>query len=185
MPALLLEGSRCRVRPWRRSDEASLVEHANNINVARHLRDRFPHPYTARDAVAFLKYAASSDDPSNLAIEVSGAAVGGIGYVPGHDIERFSAEIGYWLGQSCWGRGITTEALELVTQHAFTSMNFLRLFALPFADNEASIRVLEKAGYAREGLLRCSSVKYGQPRDQFIYARINQDWTADRSAVLR
>lgn len=180
MPTLVLEGARCRVRPWRRDDALSLVEHANNINVARQLRDRFPHPYTEKDASAFLKYAAASDDPSNLAIDVAGSAVGGIGYVPGHDIERYSAEIGYWLGQSCWGRGIVTEALQLVTEHAFTTLNFLRLFALPFADNQGSIRVLEKAGYAREGVLRCSSVKYGRPRDQLMYARINPAWLEPR-----
>lgn len=174
---LLLEGTRCRVRHWRKWDAASLVEHANNPNIARNLRDRFPHPYTAGDARAFLRQAAAAADPSNLAIEVEGVAVGGIGYVSGQDIERFSAEIGYWLGEALWGRGIATEALQLVTAHAFMEMNFLRVFALPFADNPASVRVLEKAGYAREGLLRSSSVKSGVPKDQVMYARINPAWS--------
>jgi len=172
-----LQGECCSVRPWTDADVASLVEHADNINVARHLRDRFPHPYTKQNARDFLKYAASSPDPSNLAIEVDGRAVGAIGYVAGADVERFSAEIGYWLGEAFWGRGIGTEALRLVTEHAFRDRHFLRLFALPFADNAASARVLEKAGYTRECLLRSSCVKYGQPRDQWLYARINRDWT--------
>ena len=174
--SISLQGERCRIRPWTHDDAASLVEHANDVDVARHLRDRFPHPYTARDARDFLNHAADAEDPSNLAIEVGGRAVGAVGYVPGTDIERFSAEIGYWLGRAFWGRGIATEALGLVTQHAFRDRNFLRLFALPFADNTPSIRVLEKAGYLREGLLRSSSVKNGQPRDQVLYARINPDW---------
>jgi ribosomal-protein-alanine N-acetyltransferase len=170
-----LEGTRCVVRPWAMDDAAALVRHANNLNVAKQLRDRFPHPYTRSDAREFLKYATASSDPSNLAIEVDGEAAGAIGYVPGADVERFSAEIGYWLGEAHWGRGIVTEALRLVTEAIF-ERNMLRLFALPFADNAASVRVLEKAGYTREGLLRSSSVKFGSPRDQFIYARVNARW---------
>jgi RimJ/RimL family protein N-acetyltransferase len=174
---LTLEGIRCTVRPWRKSDAESLIVHADNINVAKYLRDRFPHPYTKQDARAFLKHAVAADDPTNLAIEVDGAAVGAVGYVPGRDVERFSAEIGYWLGEALWGRGIASEAVALVTAHAFADMKILRMFALPFADNPASVRVLEKAGYTREGLLRSSCVKYGEPKDQLLYARINLTWT--------
>lgn len=173
---LLLAGVTCCVRAWKKSDSASLVRHANNINVAKNLRDAFPHPYTKADASTFLKRSLASDDPTNLAIDVGGEAVGAVGYVPGRDVERFSAEIGYWLGEEFWGRGITTEAVQLVTDHAFAQLNFLRLFALPFADNAASIRVLEKAGYAREAVLRSSSVKYGEVKDQMLYANINPAW---------
>lgn len=173
-----LVGARCIVRPWRASDAEALARHADNVNVARCLRDRFPHPYTRRDAHAFLQHAAAAADPSNLAIEVGGEAAGGVGFVPGTDVERFSAEIGYWLGESHWGHGIATEALALVTDYVFDGLNMLRLFALPFADNTGSIRVLEKAGYEREALLRASSVKYGIPRDQYLYAKINPAWRA-------
>jgi ribosomal-protein-alanine N-acetyltransferase len=172
----MLRGLRCSVRPWRLADADSLVRHANNLNVAKQLRDRFPHPYNRANALTFLKFATQDQDPTNLAIEVHGEAVGGIGYVPGSDIERYSAEIGYWLGEAYWGRGIVTEALSLVTDDVFRRRNLLRLFALPFADNLASTRVLEKAGYIREGILRGSAVKFGKPRDQAIYARLNPDW---------
>jgi RimJ/RimL family protein N-acetyltransferase len=148
------------------------------LNVAKYLRDRFPHPYTEKDARIFLKHVTATGDSSNLAIDVGGEAVGAVGFVPGRDIERFSAEIGYWLGEDLWGRGIVTEALTLVTEHIFRRQNFLRLFALPFADNPASVRVLEKAGYTYEATLRASSVKYGAPRDQLLYARINEEWKA-------
>lgn len=171
-----LHGTRCLVRQWRLDDAEALVRHADNINVARQLRDRFPHPYTRANASIFLKAATSAAEPSNLAIEADGEAVGAIGYVPGIDVERYSAEIGYWLGEGYWGRGIVTEALLLVTEHVFATANLLRLFALPFADNVASTRVLEKAGYSREAILRSSSVKFGQPRDQALYARINDRW---------
>ncbi|MFL6279220.1 MAG: GNAT family N-acetyltransferase [Vicinamibacterales bacterium] len=171
-----LQGTRCTVRQWRLDDADSLVRQANNINVARQLRDRFPHPYTRANASGFLKAATSAPEPSNLAIEVDGQAIGAIGYVPGLDVERYSAEIGYWLGEDYWRRGIATEALVLLTAHVFDTLNMLRLFALPFADNAGSIRVLEKAGDVREAILRSSSVKYGQPRDQLLYARVNDTW---------
>jgi ribosomal-protein-alanine N-acetyltransferase len=173
---VLLAGQRCTLRRWRFGDLASLVKHANNLNVARHLRDRFPHPYTREDAQAFLKSATVADPQTNFAIEVGGIAAGGLGYVPGNDVERYSAEVGYWLGEDCWGRGIVTEALGLFTEYAFTELGLLRLFALPFADNIASIRVLEKAGYGSEGVLRSSCVKYGKPRDQMLYAKVNERW---------
>jgi ribosomal-protein-alanine N-acetyltransferase len=171
-----LTGARCTVRPWRLEDADAVVRHANNINVARQLRDRFPHPYTRANALAFLKAAVSGTDRSNLAIEVNGEAAGAIGYVRGTDVERYSAEIGYWLGEAYWRQGIVTEALTLVTHHVFSVVNLLRLFALPFADNAGSIRVLEKAGYTCEAILQSSSVKFGKPRDQALYVRINPAW---------
>ena len=157
-------------------DLEALVQHADNINIARQLRDRFPHPYTRSNAIAFLKHATTTDPVSSLAIEVGGQAVGGIGYVAGSDVERYTAEVGYWLSEKYWGRGIVTEALVLVTKYVFDERNILRLFAVPFADNIGSTRVLEKAGYVCEGIMRSSSVKYGQPRDQAMYGRVNADW---------
>jgi RimJ/RimL family protein N-acetyltransferase len=171
-----LEGSRCAVRPWRASDADAIVRHADNVEVAKQLRDRFPHPYTRQNAADFLQFAASVHPPTNLAIEVAGEAVGGVGFVPGTDIERYSVEIGYWLGQSMWGRGIATEAVTLVSDYVFDALGMLRLFAVPFADNAASCRVLEKAGFTREAVMRASSVKFGESRDQALYARINPRW---------
>lgn len=171
-----LRGARCTVRPWRLGDADALIRHANNIKVAQQLRDRFPHPYSKANAQSFLKAATSAAEPSNLAIDVNGEAAGAIGYVAGTDVERYSAEIGYWLGEAYWNRGVATEALVLLTAHVFATANLLRLFALPFADNAGSIRVLEKAGYVREAVLRSSSVKYGIPRDQALYARVNPGW---------
>jgi RimJ/RimL family protein N-acetyltransferase len=113
-----------------------------------------------------------------FAMVVEGEAVGGIGFFPGADVERFSAEIGYWLAEPYWGRGITVEAIQLLTKYAFEQCHMLRLFALPFADNQQSLRVLEKAGFTREATLRSSSVKYGQVRDQALYALINDRWRA-------
>ena len=174
---MLLRGERCVVRRWRPRDAASVVRYANNFNVSCYLRDRFPYPYTLEHARAFLASAVGEEgDETKFAIEVDGEAVGGIGVIPGTDIERFSAEIGYWLGEPFWGRGIVSEALVLVTERTFDRLNLLRLFALAFAKNTASVRVLEKAGFEREGYLRSGAVKYGEVHDQIVYARINPRW---------
>src|SRR3954453_5049978 len=173
---LTLTAGACVLRAWWKSDAASLVQHANNRNVAQHLRDRFPHPYTRAHAVAFLSHAAGADVTTNFAIVVDDAAVGGIGYIRGSDVERFSAEVGYWLGEAYWGRGIMTEAGGRLTQHLWDEVKLLRAFALPLADNQGSIRIFEKAVPEREALLRASCVKYGQPGDQYLYARLNEAW---------
>jgi RimJ/RimL family protein N-acetyltransferase len=169
-------GERVTLRAWRPSDAASLARHANNQKVASQLRDRFPHPYTIADARQFIQSVAGARPTMLFAMIVDGEAVGGIGFFPGADVERFSAEIGYWLAEPYWGRGITVDAIRLLSAYAFETCNMLRLFALPFADNARSIRVLEKAGYTREALLRSSSVKYGKVRDQCLYALINSHW---------
>ncbi|GEN12928.1 Protein N-acetyltransferase, RimJ/RimL family [Myxococcus fulvus] len=162
----------CVLRPWRRGDEASLVHHANDREVWKNLRDRFPHPYTAQDAAGWVGYAGAVSPPRDFAIEVAGEAVGSMGMIPGTDIERHSAEVGYWLGRSLWGRGIVSAGLDAFCAWTFANTDLLRLFALPFADNAASCRVLEKAGFQREGVLRRSAVKDGVVHDQALYARL-------------
>ena len=160
----------CLLRAWRESDAVPVARHANDREVWLNLRDRFPHPYRAADAVAYIESVASQTPPRSFVIVVAGEPAGGISLHPGKDIERCSAEIGYWLGRTYWCRGVMTAAVRAVTAHAFASLDLLRVFALPFTDNAASVRVLEKAGYVREGLLRSSAIKAGQVRDQYLYA---------------
>lgn len=169
---------RCVVRDWRDDDLASLVRHANNRRIWLTLRDRFPHPYTDAHGREFLAAIRGQRPATVWAIEAGGEAAGGIGIVRGSDVERVSAEIGYWLGEDYWGRGITTEAVRAVTREAFRQFDLLRVFALPFADNLASIRVLEKAGYVVEGHLRQSAIKNGVVRDQTLYAAYKSRWPA-------
>lgn len=162
--------STCTVRSWAEADAASLQRHANNRAVSLQLRDRFPFPYEMEQARAFLGWIATQPLPTVWAIEVGGEAVGGIGIELHTDVERVSAEIGYWLGEDLWGRGIATEALIAVTAEAFRRFDLTRLYAVPFADHAASVRVLEKAGYVREGRLRHSAIKDGRIRDQWLFA---------------
>ena len=172
------------LRRWRAEGHRSLVRHANNINVSRYLRDRFPYPYTRKDArgVSRRRHRRGSGR-TKLAIDVDGEAVGGIGVIVGSDVERFSAEVGYWLGEPFWGRGIVTEALMLFSEHVFERLNLLRLFALALAENVGSARVLEKAGYQQEGVMRSAAVKFGKPHDQLLFARINPHWRSTESAL--
>ena len=161
----------CTLRPWRDGDQESLVRQANNPNVALHLRDRFPQPYALADAIAWIAHATGQSPPLNLAMDVGGQAIGGIGIIPGSDIHRVCAEIGYWLGEEYWGRGIATAALRGMTCYAFTELAILnRLFATVDGHHAASIRVLQKAGYRCEGKLLGSAIKSGAIVDQYLYA---------------
>jgi ribosomal-protein-alanine N-acetyltransferase len=148
----------CVVRSWRPSDAEPLARHANNRKIWINLRDAFPHPYTSRNARDFIRSVVQRAPETLFAITVQDEAVGGIGFVLHPDVERVSAEIGYWLAERFWGRGAIT-----------------RVYAVPFAWNAASCRVLEKAGYVLEARLRHSAIKDGQLIDQMQYAFIAAD----------
>lgn len=160
----------CEVRSWRESDAESLATHANNRSIWLNLRDAFPHPYTIDDARAFIAMARSMDPETFFAIAVSGKAAGAIGFHLRTDVERISAELGYWLAEPFWGRGITTDALRAVTGYAMQTHGLTRVYAVPYEWNAASCRVLEKAGYVLEARMRKSAIKDGRIVDQFLYA---------------
>ncbi|MBX5482799.1 MAG: GNAT family N-acetyltransferase [Myxococcaceae bacterium] len=169
----ILDAGLCRLRPYRHGDEAAIAHHANDLAIWRNMRDRFPHPYTLAEAESWIRLVAHLRPVTSFAIEVDGGLVGGIGIQLRTDIERCGAEVGYWLGRAYWNRGIATAALRTLTSHVFSTFGELeRLFALVFADNLASCRVLEKAGYTREALLRRNAIKEGRIRDQVLYARL-------------
>jgi len=170
--AIRMDCGVCVVRSWRVEDAPSLAIYANNREIWLNLRDQFPHPYGLADAEAYLRLVSERPNETSFAIEVAGQAVGGVSLRPGHDVERCSAEIGYWLGEPFWGRGIMTSAVRAVTEYAFDQLGLTRVFAVPFARNPASSRVLDKAGYEREGLMRRSAVKDGVILDQYLYAKV-------------
>ena len=164
----------CVVRSWREADARSIALYANDRRVWINLRDRFPHPYTLAHAHDFIDRALTSNPETNFAIAVDHEAVGGIGFTLNDDVERISAEIGYWLGEPFWGRGITTEALAAVTAYALREHRLLRVYAIPFDGNAASRRVLEKVGYTCEGRMRRSAIKDGRVIDQLLYAYVDE-----------
>lgn len=164
-----------RIRSFRAEDAASIARHANNPKIAAQVRDRFPHPYTLENAHEYLRNL--NRDPETafaIADAEHDQVIGGIALFPGTDIERVSSEIGYWLSEQYWGKGIATQAVIALTDFAFASFGFTRLFALPFAQNAASCRVLEKAGYTRDALLRRAVIKHGVIHDLALYSRIRE-----------
>ncbi len=165
----------CTVRSWEYSDVDTVPSYANNRKIWMNLRDAFPHPYTKQSARDWIRGVKQRSPETSFAIDVNEEAVGGIGFVLHGDVERVSAEIGYWLGEPFWGRGITSAALRAVTQYAMDTHGLTRVFAVPFAWNAASCRVLEKAGYELEGRLRKSAIKDGRLTDQLQYAFIAPD----------
>lgn len=161
-----------KIRPWQPGDELSLVENANNAQIWENLRDLFPYPYTLKDAQAWIRLTKKEKPRCNFAIEVDAKAVGGIGIALQQDVYRKSVEVGYWLGEKYWRRGIMTEAVQALTEYAFETFEICRVYAGIFEWNKASMRVLEKAGYECEGRLKKSVTKNGRTGDQFIYAII-------------
>ncbi len=164
----------CTIRSWSSGDEESLVRQANNYKIWRNVRDRFPHPYTMEDARAWIEYASIEEPKTNFAIVVDGAAVGGIGLVFQTDIYHRSAEIGYWLGEEFWGRGIMSEAVQGLAEWAFDNFDLSRIYAGVLEWNPASMRVLEKAGFQFEARLRKSVTKEGRTMDDFIYSVVRE-----------
>lgn len=172
---MILRAESCVLRPWTVSDLDSLVEHANNRKVWLQLRDRLPHPYTQADGNAWIALAMSEVPITNLAIECDGQAVGSIGLVLQNDIETGTAEVGYWLGEAYWGRGIVTKALCTFSYWAFHEFSLRRLFAGVMATNLASRRVLEKVGFQLEGVHRQHVIKAGVVKDQAYYGLLRNE----------
>ncbi|MBU0995056.1 MAG: GNAT family N-acetyltransferase [Proteobacteria bacterium] len=158
------------IRDWRIEDAPSIARYANNRKIWLNLRDGFPHPYSLKDAKDFISQAMAIKPASVFAIATKTEAIGSIGFFPGKDVHRFTAEIGYWLAEPFWGKGIVTEAVKRISSYAIHDMKLHRISAEPYATNKASARVLEKAGFTYEGILRASAFKDGEIIDQVIYS---------------
>ena len=171
-----IELSAARLRSWRLDDAASLVRHANNRRVSMNLRDAFPYPYNDADAAEWLERAVTRDPVTNFAIEVAGEAAGSVGLRLDTDIFSRTAEIGYWLGEAHWGKGIVTEAVRAISRYAFERFDLARIEAGVFERNPASMRVLEKNGFTLEGRLRQRVTKDGVTMDECLYALTREDW---------
>ena len=165
-----LRGTGFILRRWREGDEESLQKHANNPNITPFLMDRFPYPYTMQDAVSWITFMQLQQQLTNFAIIVNGEACGGIAITLMNDVNRKTAEIGYWLGEPFWNQGIITEAVKILTDYTFQNSDIIRLQAGVFSKNTPSMRVLEKAGYVKEGILRNAVIKNSEVMDKHLYA---------------
>ncbi|MBK7644673.1 MAG: GNAT family N-acetyltransferase [Planctomycetes bacterium] len=163
----------CTLRPWRLSDEQALAHHANNRKIWRNLRDAFPHPYDELDAVAWIAKHVGVEPVRFFAIDHEGELAGSIAIVQESDVHARSAEIGYFVAEPFWGRGIATQAVRGISAYAFDTIPELaRLHAAVFEWNRASMRVLEKAGFECEGVLRQSIWKDGALVNSMLYAKL-------------
>ena len=158
------------LRPWREEDIDRIPRHANNPGIARFLTDQFPHPYTRQDAKEFLHSVRQQSPLKVFAIDVAGEAVGSIGVFPQADIHRKNAEMGYWLSEAYWGKGIMTEAIRRMVDYGFRTFDITRIFARPFGTNKASQRVLEKAGFTLEARFEKALFKQDEFIDELVYA---------------
>lgn len=163
------------IRDWRMDDAASIARYANNQKIWNNLRDAFPHPYSKNDALAYISRSLQADPRVAFAIATEREAIGSIGLAPGKDVHRFTAELGYWLAEPFWGRGIMTEAVKAVSEYALETLGFCRVYAEPYAANPASAHVLEKSGFVLEGVMRASVFKDGRVLDQFLYAKVKSE----------
>ncbi|MFY2764275.1 GNAT family N-acetyltransferase [Arenimonas sp. MALMAid1274] len=163
-----------RIRDWVRSDRASLLRHADDARVARFLSARFPHPYRTTDADAWFDFLAGQPEPEGWAIEVDGQAVGGIGVRRGAGEFAHSGELGYWLGAAYWRRGIVSAAVRVLVPAVMARWDLARVGAYAATANIASIRVLEGAGFEREGVMQARSIRGGEVQDHVVFARIDR-----------
>jgi len=163
------------IRSFETADADDIAKYADNRKVSLGLRDLFPYPYTIKDARDWLGHAMSQDPECNFAIASPDEVVGGIGVGLFQGERRLSGEVGYWLGEPFWGRGIATRAVVAFTGYVFETYDLVRAYAEVFSSNPASMRVLEKAGYRREGHFHNAIIKDGKILDLSVYARLRSD----------
>lgn len=160
----------CRIRPWQASDKVDLVLNANNRKIWRNMTEMFPYPYTDVDADSWLMIANLHQPVTHFAIEYERQAIGGIGIILSKGVHERTGKLGYWLGESYWGQGIATAATRRIIEFAQVDLKLARLEAIVYEWNPASMRVLEKCGFAREGILRKSIHKDGHLIDSHLFA---------------
>lgn len=164
----------CKLRAWKLEDAPYLAEILNNRRVLDKLRDGLPYPYTEGDAREYIAMMLSADNARNFSFAIvdDDRVVGNIGAFRGENIHFRTAEMGYYIGEPYWGQGIGTCAVKKACEYIFAHSDVVRIFAEPFAYNMASCRVLEKAGFQMEGILRSNAVKNGTVIDMSLYAKI-------------
>ncbi len=160
------------IRQWKIDDANNLVKYANNIKIWNNLRNYFPYPYTMEHANSWIDNSFVASPLINFAIDLDGEAIGGIGLIFNTDVYVLSAEIGYWIGEEFWGKGITTEAIRQMVEYSFYYFDIVRIYAEVFENNKASMRALEKNGFYLEGVRRKSVFKNNTIMDDYIWVKL-------------
>ena len=165
-----------RIRSWKIEDAQDLAKALDNKKIHDNLRDGLPFPYTVSDAESFISAMLSADHDKTYAwaITVDDIAVGSIGVFRNSNVHRLTAEIGYYVAEEWWGKGVMTEAVTQACRYIFENTDIVRIFAEPYSFNIASCRVLEKAGFVYEGTLRRNAIKNGHLTDMKMYAIVKE-----------
>ena len=168
---------KCRIRKWELSDAKDLAAALSNKKVQDNLRDGLPYPYTEQDGKEFISAMLSADENETFAfsITVDDMVIGSIGIFRQGNIHRQTAELGYYIAEEYWGKGIMTEAVKQICEYVFANSDIIRIYAEPFAYNIASCRALEKAGFQYEGTLRSNAVKNGKVIDMKMYSLLKEE----------
>lgn len=168
---------KCRIRKWELSDAKDLAAALSNKKVQDNLRDGLPYPYTEQDGKEFISAMLSADENETFAfaITVNNMVIGSIGIFRQGNIHRQTAELGYYIAEEYWGKGIMTEAVKQICAYVFAKSDIIRIYAEPFAYNIASCRVLEKVGFQYEGTLRSNAVKNGKVIDMKMYSLLKEE----------
>ena len=168
---------KCRIRKWELSDAKDLAAALSNKKVQDNLRDGLPYPYTEQDGKEFISAMLSADENETFAfaIIVDDMVIGSIGIFRQDNIHRQTAELGYYIAEEYWSKGIMTEAVKQICAYVFAKSDIIRIYAEPFAHNNASCRVLEKAGFQYEGTLRSNAVKNGKVIDMIMYSLLKRE----------
>lgn len=165
-----------QLRSWQLSDVPSLARHLNNRKIWDNCRDRLPFPYTEEDAHSFINYAISQQEPSEYCIDINGEAVGNISFMRGTDVERFNAEVGYWLAEPFWNQGIASQTLREALRQYLAATDVVRIFANVYESNIASMQVLEKVGFRKVGVLRNAYFKNGCFVDAHYFELLKEEF---------
>ena len=167
----------CKIRRWELSDARDLATALSNKKIQDNLRDGLPYPYTEQDGKEFISamLAANENDTFAFAITVNGKVIGSIGAFRQTNIHNKTAELGYYIAEEYWGKGIMTEAVKQLCDHVFSHTDIIRIYAEPFAYNIGSCRVLEKAGFQYEGTLRSNALKNGNVLDMKMYSKLKTE----------
>jgi len=163
-----------RIREYEKRDAKANFKYANNPSVARYLFETFPSPYTMEESTWWTSVGHQELSGIHRAIDLDGECIGSIGITPGELENRFSWEIGYWIGQPHWRRGYGSDAVKQMTEYAFKLTNAKRLYAPVLAPNIASMKTLEKCGFKLEGIHECVVYRESEGgfMDEHIFARI-------------
>lgn len=160
------------LRPWREDDAPHLASIGNNHKIWLNLRDRFPHPYTVTDATQWIGLQLEVNPVRNFCIEFQGKVAGSIGVFPKEDVSRLCSELGYFVGEPFWGKGVATKAVGLMMRHIESKFDAVRVYAEVFEHNKSSMQVLRKNGFYLEGIRKKSVIKDGVIMDDYVWVKL-------------